>query len=162
MYLVCWPQYSDYFASHSSSNLQLKTLHIACVYLHNFLSRNSAAKQLHSPTGTLDFENTGDGTVTEGEWTRKIQTDRGMAKLAKTPRTHGNDAKKIRDTFFDYFMLNEGRVSWQNKYLVQALTQTFKNLNKYAYLTFLQCYCFSFLCFITLQVKKHMLVRKPA
>jgi hypothetical protein len=38
---------------------------LACVYLHNFLRRNSAAKQLHSPPGTLDFKNTDDGTVLE-------------------------------------------------------------------------------------------------
>ena len=38
---------------------------LACAYLHNFLRRNSAAKQLHSPPGTLDFENTDDGTVLE-------------------------------------------------------------------------------------------------
>jgi hypothetical protein len=78
-----------------------------CVYLHN-LRINSTTKQLHSPPGTLDFENTDDGTVIEGEWRREIQTDSGMVKLAKTPRNHGNDAKKIRDTFLDYFMSNEG------------------------------------------------------
>ena len=47
----------------------------------------------------------------EGEWRRKIQNDSGIVKLAKTPRKHGNDTKKIRDTFLDYFMSNEGRVS---------------------------------------------------
>jgi len=40
-----------------------------------------------------------------------------MVKLAKTPRNHGNDAKEIRDTFLHYFMSNEGRMSWQDKYL---------------------------------------------
>ena len=90
---------------------------LPCVYLHNFLRINSAAKQLHSPPGTFCFENTDDGTVIEGEWRRKIQNDSGMVKLAKTPRNHGNDAKKIRGAFLDYFMSNEGRVSWQDKYL---------------------------------------------
>jgi len=72
---------------------------------------------LHSPPGTLDFENTDDGTVIEMEWRREIQNNSGMVKLAKTSRNRGNDAKKIRDTFLDYFMSNEGRVSWQDKYL---------------------------------------------
>jgi len=45
---------------------------LACVYLHNILRRNFAAKQLHSPPGTLDFENTDDGMVIEGEWRREI------------------------------------------------------------------------------------------
>jgi len=40
-----------------------------------------------------------------------------MVKLAKAPRNHGNEAKKIRDTFFDDCMSNEGCVSWQDKYL---------------------------------------------
>jgi len=56
---------------------------LACVYFHNFLRRNSTAKQLHSPPGTLDFESTGDGMVIEGEWRREFQNDRGMVKLAK-------------------------------------------------------------------------------
>jgi len=90
---------------------------LACVYFHNFLRRNSAAKQLHSPPGTLDFESTGNGMVIEGEWRREFQNDRGMVKLAKTPRNYGNDAKKIRDTFLGYFMANEEHVSWQDKYL---------------------------------------------
>ena len=90
---------------------------LACAYLHNFLRRNSTAKQLHSPPGTLDFENTDDGTVIEGEWRKEIQNDCRMVNLAKTPRNHGNDTKKIRDAFLDYFMSNEGRVSWQDKYL---------------------------------------------
>jgi hypothetical protein len=59
MGLGCWPQYSEYLASHSSSNLQRRR-------------RNSAAKQLHSPPGTLDFENTDDDTVIEEEWKREI------------------------------------------------------------------------------------------
>ena len=87
-----------------------------CIFTQ-FLKKNSAAKQLHSLPGTLDFENTGDGTVIEGEWRREIQNDSGKVKLAKTPRNHGNDAKKIRDTFLDYFMSNEGRVSCQDNYL---------------------------------------------
>jgi hypothetical protein len=49
--------------------------------------------------------------VIEGEWRREIQNDSGMVKLAKTPRNVGNDAKKIRGAFLDYFMSNEGRVS---------------------------------------------------
>ena len=89
---------------------------LACVYVCNFLRRNSTAKELHSPPGTLDFENTDDGTVIEGEWRREIQNDSGMVKLTKTPSNHGNDAKKIRDTFLDYFMSNEGHVSLQDKY----------------------------------------------
>jgi hypothetical protein len=48
-----------------------------------------------------------DATVIEGEWRREIQNDSRMVKPAKTPRNHGNDAKKIRDTFLDYFVLKE-------------------------------------------------------
>ena len=46
---------------------------LACVYLHNFLRRNSVARQLHSPPGTLDFENTDVGKVIEGEWRRNSE-----------------------------------------------------------------------------------------
>jgi len=40
-----------------------------------------------------------------------------MVRLTRTPRNHGNDGQKIRDTSLDYFMSNEGRVSGQDKYL---------------------------------------------
>jgi hypothetical protein len=41
----------------------------ACVhsYLYKLLSRTSAAKQVHSPPGTLDFENPDDDTLIEEE-----------------------------------------------------------------------------------------------
>jgi len=45
--------------------------------------------------------------VIKGEWKREIQNDSGMVKLAKTPRNHGNDAKKIK---IHYFMLKGGHV----------------------------------------------------
>ena len=60
---------------------------------------------------TLDFGNTDDGTLIQGERRREIQNGSGMVKLAKTPRNHGNDVKKIRNASLDYFMSNEGRVS---------------------------------------------------
>jgi hypothetical protein len=85
---------------------------LTCVYLHSFLRRNSAVKQSHSPPGSLDFENTDDGTVIEGECRREIRNDRGMVNLAKRPRNRGNDAKKIGDTLLGNVMSNEGRVSW--------------------------------------------------
>ena len=68
---------------------------LACEYLRNCLRRNSAAKQLRSPPGTLDLENTDDGTVIEVEWRREIRNDGGMVKLAKTPRKHGNELRKL-------------------------------------------------------------------
>jgi hypothetical protein len=77
--LGCWPPYSEYFASHfivKPSTAEDITL--ACVYLDNFLRRISTAKQLHSPPGTLDFENTDDGTVIEREWRRELQNNSGM------------------------------------------------------------------------------------
>ena len=61
---------------------------LSCVYLHNLLRINSAAKQLQSPPGTFYFENTDSGKVIEGEWRREVQNDSGMVKLAKTPRNH--------------------------------------------------------------------------
>jgi len=54
-------------------------------------------------------------TSTEGEWRRDVQNYSGMVRLARTPRNHGNDDRKIRDNFLDYFMSNKGRVSWQDK-----------------------------------------------
>jgi hypothetical protein len=61
------------------------------------------------------LKNIDDGTVIEGKWRRETETDIAMVKLAKSPRNHGNGAKKIRDTFLVFFMSNEGRVSWQDK-----------------------------------------------
>jgi len=66
---------------------------LACVYLHNFLRRNSVTKQLHSHQEHLILKTLTNGTVIEGEWRREIQNNSRMVKLAETPINHGNDAK---------------------------------------------------------------------
>jgi len=127
-----------------------------CIFTQ-LLKKKSAAKQLHIPPGTLDFENTDDDTVIEGEWRREIQNDSGMVKLAKTPKNHGNDAKKIRD-IYAWIILCRMKDACGGKINICStsyVTQTYKNPNTYAYQTFLKCcYCvFSFPCFIILQDK---------
>ena len=55
---------------HKPLNVKTSTVEdstLTFIYLHNFLRRNSTAKQFQSPPGTLDFKNTDNDTVTEGE-----------------------------------------------------------------------------------------------
>ena len=103
-------------AAHRQTFYSCRHYTSVCIFTQ-FRKKKLRRKTIAQSTKNIDFENTDDGTVIEGEWRREIQNDSGMLKLAKIPRNHGNDAKKIRDTFLDYFMSNEGRVSWQDKYL---------------------------------------------
>lgn len=43
---------------------------MACVYLHNFLMRNSQSRSLYNPHGTFDSENV-DHDILEGSWRRE-------------------------------------------------------------------------------------------
>jgi hypothetical protein len=88
---------------------------LACIYLHNFLRRNSMSRNLYTPPGSFDVENIEDGMIIEGAWRQEVQAYTGICRFSRTLRRSGKEGTAIRDIFKNYFM-NEGRVSWQDKY----------------------------------------------
>lgn len=87
---------------------------LACVYLHNFL-RAKSSRELYTPSKTFDLEDTDSGIIIPGSWRQEIETG-GLIALQRKPRKSSHDAENIRNELLRYF-LNEGSVSWQNKYL---------------------------------------------
>lgn len=83
---------------------------LACSALHNFLmNRNN---RMYAPNGTFDrFEP--DGTFVPGEWRQELP-DGNMYPIQNETNYIGDNAKKIRDEFQEYFV-NEGEVEWQYK-----------------------------------------------
>lgn len=85
---------------------------LAIVHLHNFLRRNSQARNIYSPSGSLDCEI--DGNVTSGSW-RNEENMTSLLSLTLISRKSALAAKEIREKLANYFM-NEGRLIWQDNY----------------------------------------------
>ncbi|XP_013187794.2 uncharacterized protein LOC106132806 [Amyelois transitella] len=87
---------------------------MACIYLHNFLRRNSQSRSLYNPHGTFDSENV-DHDILEGSWRREAGSV-NMSNLNAMGRRYPESAMEIRNKFAEYFMSEEGRVPWQNNF----------------------------------------------
>lgn len=86
----------------------------AVAHLHNFLRRNKHAVNVYTPTGTLDYEDE-EGNVIPGTWRAEQHDLTSLIPFRNVPRRPSTAAKDVREELTDYFM-NEGSVSWQNKY----------------------------------------------
>lgn len=83
---------------------------LSIVHLHNFLRRNSHARNIYSPPGSLDCEV--DGNVISGSW-RNEGNMTSLLSLTNIPQKSTLAAKEIREELANYFM-NEGRLAWQD------------------------------------------------
>lgn len=96
---------------HTSINFILENIDIVvmtCCVLHNFLRRKYST--IYTPTGSLDYEDTLQGTLSLG-----LRANDSLTDIEKGHyRAISNDGKKTRELFLDYFN-NEGRVQWQNR-----------------------------------------------
>ncbi|XP_063602199.1 uncharacterized protein LOC134778223 [Penaeus indicus] len=85
---------------------------LSCVYLHNYLRKNSVSRQNYTPPGTLDSYDA-DGNVIEGSWRRDINERDRLLDLMAIPRRASANVHNIRDEFCSYFVSQQGAVSWQ-------------------------------------------------
>ncbi|XP_047519014.1 uncharacterized protein LOC125058919 isoform X1 [Pieris napi] len=102
---------------HTTIDVELKHVQdivVACAHLHNFLRRNTRARSLYSPPGTFDSEDIDVGRIMPGSWRDDEQSLTDLRILGRNATTR---AKAIRDEFMHYFMTEQGRVAWQDKYL---------------------------------------------
>ncbi|CAD7088081.1 unnamed protein product [Hermetia illucens] len=88
---------------------------LCCIYLHNFLRKQSSSRNIHAPFGTFDSEDASCGEIIPGSWRKTTQSDRGLQPLSSIPRKPSNDAKEIRNEFQQYFLSEE--VQWQDKHM---------------------------------------------
>lgn len=102
---------------HTTIDVELKYVQdivMACAYLHNFLRRNTRSRSVYSPPGTFDCEDIDVGKVIPGTWRDDEQRLTDLRILGRNATTR---AKAVRDEFMHYFMTQQGRVAWQDKYL---------------------------------------------
>lgn len=95
------------------NNAELVTT--TCVYLHNFLSRNKRSRALYTPAGTYDREDS-EFNVINGTWRNEV-TENNLHPLEDENENVDTSLAPsvIRDNFSNYFISEQGRVSWQNE-----------------------------------------------
>ena len=105
----------------------------AAIALHNYL--RSTESMVYCPPGFTDGED-GEGNVMEGAWRTDTEQATGMEPVTRTSSNrykyyyamssankllpllpavyrHSRSAASIRDCYRDYFLSEEGEVSWQ-------------------------------------------------
>ena len=92
----------------------------AVVVLHNFLMAHESSLPVdarkYCPVGFVDTEDA-EANVTAGAWREHVLNDTGLCPLRPVRVRYPFLAKQVRDSFKDYFVSNEGQVSWQLKHV---------------------------------------------
>ena len=93
---------------------KVETVVFTCCSLHNFLRSKQGSKNIYTPPGSLDTENTATHTVLAGHWRQESQPQ-GLLAIERQGSNHcSKSAKDIRDYLCQYFNSDEGAVSWQD------------------------------------------------
>ncbi|XP_031329600.1 putative nuclease HARBI1 [Photinus pyralis] len=99
---------------HTCINLEprnIESVVMACCMLHNFLIVKSSTTYI--PPECLDYDDTEEGVTHFGSNSQGSN----MASLQRRPFGNTtNAAKEVREAFMSYFT-NEGRVSWQDRFI---------------------------------------------
>lgn len=80
---------------------------LSTIYLHNYLRKSNASRQIYTPPGTFDVEE--DGKLIPGSWRREIGNGTSFTSLKKIPRKSSIDAQQIRKEIAHYFVTS-GRI----------------------------------------------------
>lgn len=89
---------------------------LACLYLHNFLRRSSTSKNIYTPPGTFYTEDFEKGLLIPGQWRNNQGNLTSLLPLRNVPRRAAASAHEIRSEFRDFFLTDQGKLSWQDKY----------------------------------------------
>ncbi len=79
------------------------TIVVTIAYLHNFLRRNSSARNIYTPPGTFDEENM-DGTIIPGTWRQDTAPSTSFLPIRMVARKSAAEAQAIRNEFSSYFL----------------------------------------------------------
>ena len=89
------------------------TIVIACCTLHNFLRSKQTSRNVYTPPGSVDIEDTDTHTILNGDW-RARQEPGGLLPMEKQgSNNYTTKAKAIREYLCDYFNSDKGAVPWQ-------------------------------------------------
>jgi len=84
----------------------------ASVALHNFLMKDRIFSDKYCPTSFID--NDSNGRVRNGEWRDIVRNDTGLLSVGRCgANNYGSEAKKVRDSYSEYFCSVNGEVPWQ-------------------------------------------------
>lgn len=88
---------------------------LASCVLHNLLRSQSNTRNIYTPAGALDSENTDAGTIAPGQWRAQGTMDTGMQPLEmQGGNRYAGDARTVRDRLCDY-VNTAGQVEWQER-----------------------------------------------
>nr|CAI5838149.1 unnamed protein product [Callosobruchus analis] len=90
-----------------------KTIVLTAIYLHNFLRQSTSSRNIYTPRGTFDSEE--NGKFIAGTWRQECTSTESLLSLKKVPRKSPRSAQEVRNEIAEY-MMNDGRVPWQNDY----------------------------------------------
>ncbi|KAL4103917.1 hypothetical protein QTP88_019234 [Uroleucon formosanum] len=85
---------------------------MACVYLHNFLRKEKASRDIYSPTDLIDHEI--EGQLVRGTWREDIQSNIAFTPMQRVGRRSPRFIEENRNEFAEYFS-SSGAVPWQSK-----------------------------------------------
>ena len=93
---------------------KVETVVLACCTLHNFLRSRTASRNIYTPPGSMDIEDTTSCCTIQGRW-RTEKEPQGLVSIQKQgSNNYTIKAKDIREYLCDYFS-SEGAVPWQEK-----------------------------------------------
>lgn len=91
---------------------KVETIVFACCTLHNFLRSKQTSRNIYTPPGSVDIENTYTCTVLNRDW--RAQEPGGLLPIQKQcSNNYTLKAKVIREYLCDYFNSDKGAVPWQ-------------------------------------------------
>lgn len=70
--------------------------------------------RMYTPPWIFDSEDLDTGSITPGSW--RAETEGSLLDLQRIPRNASQEAKEIRKEFAKYFISEEGKVPWQDRF----------------------------------------------
>ena len=88
---------------------------LVIIHLHNFLRRNVSSIRSYTPADIFDRKDIDTGEKFPGTWRAEVlASDNDKLKLKSIPSPE--NANKIRKTFPKYFVPDQGKAPWQDKF----------------------------------------------
>ena len=93
---------------------KVEVITMSCCALHNFLRSSADSRTIYTPHESLDTEDPRTHVIQPGSW-RQGHLGGALVRLRRQgSNRHSLTAIQIRDYLCEYYVSNDGAVSWQN------------------------------------------------